>query len=70
MKTAVVFLDDRMQMVLTPETDAEEKMIALVGRETKSLKVQGYRGGFYRCNGGWDREAAEDKSLIITVDFA
>lgn len=72
MKTALYITDRRLQVVLTPENEHEQRMLAFV--EQREL-VQMYRGSFYECNGGWTRwqrdypyEDAKDRSLILVLD--
>lgn len=68
MKMAALFAESRMQLVLTPEGEQEIALCRLLGHDTRTLKVQAYRGGFYRCAGGWDRLETEDSSIIVTVE--
>lgn len=70
MKIAYHVEEGRQQLVLTPETKTEKALIALLGHDTQTLKVQAFRGGFYACQGGWDRESTERDSLIITMEPA
>lgn len=53
MKTAFYIEDGREQIVLTPETEWEKKMLSLL--HEKGREVQILRGKFYECRGGWTR---------------
>ena len=82
MKTALYIEDGVVQVVLTPEKDAEKGVLAILQGE---LKATAYRGSFYSCLGGWVRQndnprqdsfgymslqresELRDKSLIIVV---
>lgn len=71
MKSALIYMNDRTQIVLTPETEAEKDIIKLF----ESFKDRSPRlcfGGFYACQGGWQRfsgyQDASDKSVIIVFD--
>ena len=79
-KTALYVEDGVVQIVLTPEKDAEKGVLAILQDE---LKVTVYRGSFYSCQGGWVRQGdfppqgcwnyedkLDDKSLIIVVKNA
>jgi hypothetical protein len=52
-------------VVLTPEDEAERKLLDLVGKETRHAKI--YRGSFYRCQGGYVRQGSDDQSAIIVL---
>lgn len=71
MKTTVVIQDGRMQLVLTPETEAEKRMIAPFsdGIETRGqrLDTRVDRGNFSDCAGGWIRDHRDVQSLMIGV---
>jgi hypothetical protein len=60
MKIALYIEDGCEQIVLTPESDPEKKLLDLVGKETRHVKI--YRGGFYRCQAGWTRQSSETDS--------
>lgn len=64
MKTAIYIEDGHMQMVFTPETDWEKKVLEDV-KDGASLDVK--RGSFYECNGGWHRRGTGDNSIILSV---
>lgn len=71
MKIALLVEEGRQQIVLTPESDTEKSILKLLGPETRTLKIQAYRGGFYRCEGGWTRETlGKDDSAIIVLEAA
>lgn len=65
MKVAIYITEERRQIVLTPENNWE--IHALEGFETaKNFHV--YRGEFYACQGGWDRQGVDNDSYIIVFD--
>jgi hypothetical protein len=68
MKIALYIEDGREQIVLTPENDPEKKLLDLIGKDTRSVRI--YRGGFYRCQGGWTRQSSETDSAIIVMEAA
>lgn len=68
MKIALYIEDGREQIVLTPETDTEKTLLKLLGPDTRTVQIQAYRGGFYRCKGGWSREGRDTDSTIIVLD--
>lgn len=70
MKIALYVEDGRQQLVLTPESETEKTLLGLLGHDTQTLKVQAFRGGFYRCEGGWTREGRESHSTIIVLEAA
>jgi hypothetical protein len=64
MKTALVIMDGREQIVLTPETGTEKDLLG----KLKDRKVTIYRGQFYDCQGGWYRQGRGDDSTIILLE--
>jgi hypothetical protein len=75
MKIAFYMDDGREQIVLTPETDFEKKMLGKLHEGGRQLSVR--RGSFYGCRGGWTRWAnsygvnhfdAEDDSTMLVLD--
>jgi hypothetical protein len=65
MKTAIYIEDGVTQLVLTPETDFETKVISGIDEAKQSISI--YKGGFYYCRGGWDRESSNNDSLMIRM---
>jgi hypothetical protein len=76
MKIAYYVEDGREQLVLTPETELEKKMLSLLDGD-KDIKI--YKGSFYGCQGGWTRQTTrypslhgvgteDDTSRIIVLD--
>ncbi|KKN23683.1 hypothetical protein LCGC14_0902420 [marine sediment metagenome] len=76
MKTAIYIEDGRTQLVLTPESEIDKKVLKSI-EELKDIKV--FRGSFYSCQGGWSRwrekyadvyggVKEDDDSLIIVAD--
>ena len=64
MKTALYIVEDKTQIVLTPEND-HEKAILKLAEEKSILGI--YRGSFYECRGGWIREGMDDDSVILLL---
>lgn len=65
MKTAIYVQDGRAQVVLTPESEWEKRVLAdfTAGRE---LTIA--RGSFYECLGGWIRHGVnDDTSVMLTI---
>ncbi len=78
MKTAIYIEDGLLQLVLTPESETDHKVLDTL--EGAGEKLQTYRGEFYACQGGWMRQREEypgsmgytvarsrDDSLIFVV---
>lgn len=54
MRIAFYIEDGLEQIVLTPETDHEKKMLALL-HGGRSIEIK--NGSFYHCRGGWVRHS-------------
>lgn len=78
MKIALYIEDGLEQIVLTPETKTEEKILGKLHDGDRELSIK--RGGFYSCQGGWMRhetihtstmygggERKDDESTIIVL---
>ena len=63
MKTAIYIENGKFQVVLTPEDEWERSLLGSLGE--KELKASVQTGSFYECRGGWVRESATDRSLIV-----
>jgi hypothetical protein len=68
MKTAIYIENGVTQLVLTPESPWENKVVESIAVGDKNVKL--LRGSFYECRGGWYRQNASDESLIIRMDVA
>lgn len=66
MKTALFIEEGICQIVLSPET-TEEKRILKLFSECKNIET--FEGGFYECEGGWIRKdpANSAQSLIFVL---
>lgn len=53
MITAFYIEDGLEQIVLTPETEHEKKMLALLHDSSRTISIKS--GAFYHCQGGWVR---------------
>jgi hypothetical protein len=53
MKIALYIEDGVEQIVLTPQTDYEKKMLALLHDQTRVVEIKD--GSCYECNGGYVR---------------
>lgn len=70
MRTAIYIEEGVTQLVLTPESDWEESVLADVAK-VGPANLEVYRGQFYRCQGGWDRMCnSGDRSLILRLSEA
>jgi hypothetical protein len=65
MKTAILIIEGKTQLVLTPESDFEKQTVKTFDKY--SLNVRIMSGSFYECAGGWMRQST-DESLILTVE--
>ena len=63
MKTAIYIEHGVTQLVLTPENDWEKDVLAKFTQGQRNFEI--YRGSFYKCQGGWDRQQQGDESLIL-----
>lgn len=68
MKTALFLEDGVCQIVLTPESKEERRLLAIF-QDNKVVKT--YRGSFYECDGGWVRQGTaidrDEDSLIFVL---
>lgn len=67
MKTAIYIENRVTQLVLTPENDWEEAIVKTIHEGAKEIQI--YHGGFYQCNGGWNRESTHRNSLMLRVEM-
>ena len=79
MKIALYIEDGLEQIVLTPETKTEEKILGKLHDGDRELSI--HRGAFYECRGGWmrheklqydnnmfhDGERKDDESTMIVL---
>ena len=70
MRTALYIEQGILQVVLTPETEQEKRVLDLIEHKDK---VQWFRGSFYETRGGWMRydmgaTSKDDSSLILRLD--
>lgn len=56
MKTALYMEDGLVQVVITPETDMEKRLLDLLHEGPAQFELK--RGAFYECRGGWMRHKA------------
>lgn len=64
MKIALYIEDGLEQVVLTPETDTERRILAKLHEADRDVFVK--HGGFYYCHGGWMRESGgSDSSMLV-----
>ncbi len=54
MKTAIYIEDGLLQLVLTPQSETDHKVLDTLEKEGPNLET--YRGEFYACQGGWTRQ--------------
>lgn len=66
MKTAIYQKADRLQVVLTPETEFEKSALKLLSDADHGVEI--YTGSFYDCQGGWSRQGGEDNSTLIVCN--
>lgn len=66
MKIALVIMDGLEQFVLTPETDVEKRLVAVLA-DRKEHDIAIHRGEFYSCRGGWYRQGTGTESAIICL---
>ena len=53
MKVSFYMEDGLEQLVLTPQTEAEQKMLDRIHDGGRTLEIK--RGSFFQCQGGWMR---------------
>jgi len=63
MKTTIYITEGRQQLILTPGNDHEKNILKSIfdKPQTVSFKV----GGFYACQGGWDRAELDNYIMVI-----
>lgn len=67
MKIALTLENSRAQFVLTPETETEKKITALLHDNQHNIHIE--KGSFYRCEGNWSRmDRQTNDSTIIVID--
>jgi len=73
MKVALYQDAGRTQVVLTPESEWERRIVTMLGKETAPTRI--LHGEFYACQGGWTREhdlalgsGPADNSLLLVLD--
>ncbi len=62
MKIALYIEDGLEQIVLTPETETEQKILNKFHDGERELSIK--RGGFYECQGGWIRHSRLNTSSM------
>lgn len=65
MKIALYIEDGLEQIVLTPQSDTEKGILGKLHDGSREMNI--YRGSFYECQGGWNRQGGDDKSSIIVL---
>lgn len=67
MKIALYIEEGIHQIVLTPQTEYEKKLIKIF--ENRDVNTTYFMGSFYACQGGWIRQNDCDhpESLIIVL---
>jgi hypothetical protein len=79
MKTALYITStSEAQIVLTPETELEKKLMEgifpendlaqTVGLPNIKASVKMFRGSFYECAGGFVRQGKDDSSIMLVID--
>jgi hypothetical protein len=66
MKIALYITDGYNQIVLTPEGDTEENILCKLHNPNNGMYMR--KGSFYKCQGGWVRQGADDNSTIIVLE--
>lgn len=66
MKIAFYAEDGLEQLVLTPETQSERALLALLRDETRTIEIK--QGSFFETNGGWLRHTRDgDNSTMLVM---
>lgn len=73
MKVAFYIADNIEQIVLTPETEHEKRMMDMLHNGQREFSIK--RGSFYECQGGWlrqgssfglhDADRSDDSTIIV-----
>lgn len=61
MKIALYIEDGLEQIVLTPESDTEERILGKLSDGSRELSIK--RGSFFKVQGGWVRHATAYNSI-------
>jgi hypothetical protein len=64
-KIALYIEDGLEQIILTPQTDAEKSILGKLHDGSRSFSLK--RGGFYYCQGGWQRHSRTPDSTMIVL---
>ncbi len=62
MKTAIYIEDGLLQLVLTPQSDTDQKVLDTLKEAGGNLQT--YWGEFYVCQGGWTRHKETYESNV------
>lgn len=65
MKIAFYIEEGIEQIILTPETEYETKMLALLTDAERVVDIR--QGTFYPTRGGWIRHEESDKSTMLVI---
>ena len=63
MKTIILIKENRIQLILQPETTHDEEALKILEKLPNS-----HRTWFYDCEGGWTRRTSGMSDLIIVFD--
>ena len=76
MKTAVYIEDGRMQLVLTPDGEYEQRVVSMLAERSAEVRI--ITGQFYGCQGQYTRQSSDfngmtlnpraERSLLIILD--
>lgn len=65
MRTAIYIEDGVTQLVLTPDNDFERDVVSKIQSGDSHVAI--YRGEFYHCQGGWNRQGGGEQSLMLRL---
>ena len=65
MKVSIYIEDGLKQVNLTPEDEYEKNIVNSMAENKQSLEI--YKGSFYACRGGWNRQQENPDSMIIVI---
>jgi hypothetical protein len=71
MKTTILIKQDRVQLILEPETEHEKEVLKIMGQLPDGLKANFFRAQFYNCQAGYTSGYGDtkDQDLIIVFDI-
>ena len=65
MKVSIYIEGSVQQVNLTPENDFEKNILNSLAEKKQEVEI--FKGSFYQCQGGWNRQADYPDSMMIVL---